>query len=297
MEEEALLVRVGEIALKSGPPRRRFESALTGAIRSSLRYRKIPFTLSRETGRIIVRVPKEFSERAISYLSKVFGIVSLSKITVLDFSDLADLAEKCAALVAGKPGSFAVRAKRGSSNYPFNSVDIGREVGSAISAKTKSKVDLDNPEFELFVEVRERNAALVYFGTVPAIGGLPWACEGRVLALIDGTDESALAALEVARRGCEPIFVLAGGTVEKAASAISRIREYLPREKARFFLAPPEGLPSVSGETGGEIPEDSNFRPLLFLSEQELAGKMRLLSPPAEPEISRTEKEVALEWR
>ncbi|HFX17582.1 MAG TPA: hypothetical protein ENK64_00380, partial [Flavobacteriales bacterium] len=50
--------------------------------------------------------------------------------------------------------SFAVVSKRINKSVPFSSMEIGREVGSAINETLGKKVDLTNPDFKLHIKVR-----------------------------------------------------------------------------------------------------------------------------------------------
>jgi thiamine biosynthesis protein ThiI len=294
VESKAILLRYGEIALKSGPTRRRFELALLSSVKSLLSLAQIPNRVIRRSGRIFVETAEP--AKAVEILKRVFGIVSLSIVSSVQFSDLTDLSGKCAELVGERPASFAVRAKR-AAEYPFNSMQAGREIGSAVCAKFPgAKVDLETPEFELFVEIREGNEAFVSTEIFQGPSGLPWGAEGRALFLFDGTEEAALSSWLMMKRGCSPVFLYTGPMdtegLEKSAKVFSQIRPYIPKKKILLFVggAPPEKLATsrechaivspVRAKAGQITEKLSNpnssefpvFTPLLFASNEEISS-------------------------
>ena len=98
--------------------------------------------------------------------------------------------------------SFAVRAKRQQKTGP-NSQELGTLIGSAIYDHVPGlRVDLDNPEYEIFVEIRDFGG-LVYDSRISAPGGLPWGTQGRVLALLSSGIDSPVASWLMMKRGCE----------------------------------------------------------------------------------------------
>ena len=195
-----LLLRLGEITIKGTRTRRRFEGLLLRNIGDALSSVGVSFTLRREGGRVFVYASDE--GRALDVLRRVFGIKSISSTKEIEFSALEDLVEKAevyfADLVKGK--SFAVRARR-VGTHAFTSLDIERLVGAAL-LKYAARVDLESPEVTAYIEVRG-NRAYFYTDVVRAYGGLPIGSEGKVLALVSGGFDSAVAAWYMLRRGAE----------------------------------------------------------------------------------------------
>jgi len=101
------------------------------------------------------------------------------------------------------PGArFAVRARR-QGVEGITSQELGAAVGSDIlDAIPTARVDLGNPEYEVFAELREFGG-LVYDTRIPAPGGLPWGTQGRILALLSSGIDSPVAVWLMMRRGCE----------------------------------------------------------------------------------------------
>ena len=73
---DLILVRYGEIALKSSYVRNKFESILISNIKKAFNDKKIDCNIDKEWGRIYIYTNKITS--AISILKKIFGIISFS---------------------------------------------------------------------------------------------------------------------------------------------------------------------------------------------------------------------------
>ena len=110
---------------------------------------------------------------------------------------------------AVKGKTFAVRARR-AGTHPFNSQHVMRELGAALGEG--ARVDLTQPEVEVFVDVRDERA--VFYGArVAGAGGLPLGVEGRAVCLLSGGFDSAVAAWMMLRRGValDYVFCNLGG--------------------------------------------------------------------------------------
>ncbi|MFH1100562.1 MAG: hypothetical protein V1726_00800 [Methanobacteriota archaeon] len=88
MDEELILIRYGELSLKSTYVRRRFESILTQNILHMFRSHMLPCTIRKEWGRIYLYTDPISS--GIPLLQKIFGITSVSPAveTTNDFQDI-----------------------------------------------------------------------------------------------------------------------------------------------------------------------------------------------------------------
>ena len=64
---------------------------------------------------------------------------------------------------------------------------------------------MKNPDFELFIEIRNENAYL-FTKKIRCAGGLPLRTQGKTLVFVDSL-ESLLAAWYLMRRGCSVVFL------------------------------------------------------------------------------------------
>ncbi len=200
-----ILVRIGEITLKSSRSRRRFMRILIRNIRDSLESAGIrDFEIINMWSRVLVRLPSV--DEVPKSLKRVFGIVSLSPIHIIEFKTLSDILDIGESLfkdyVKGK--TFAVRARR-TGKHDFTSMDLAKELGSRLYGYSRG-VDLKSPEAEVFVEVRD-NKCFFFTDVFKGYGGLPIGSEGRVVSLLSGGFDSAVASWYALKRGAEVYYL------------------------------------------------------------------------------------------
>ncbi|MEM0448892.1 MAG: THUMP domain-containing protein [Methanomassiliicoccales archaeon] len=198
-------MRYAEIGLKSQSVRRRFESLLVDNILNALAAAGLEGLVLREHGRIFVETAD--LERAAKALSRVFGIasISLAERCSSDMEEMKSVIASFSQPFLHQGQSFAVRARR-TGDHPFTSMDMARELGSAIYLANQWKevgVNLDSPDVEFFVEARD-NKAYIFTSYIPGPGGLPLGSQGKVLAVIAG-ERDALAAWLLMKRGCKVV--------------------------------------------------------------------------------------------
>lgn len=197
-------MRYGEIGTKSPRVRPKFERTLVKNIKNALKRERIKAKVRREYGRIFVET--EEIEKAKDTISRIFGVVSLSPAFSFPFQTLRDIVAKgkeifCAD-VKGK--RFAIRARR-AGRHEFTSMDVARELGAEL-VNCGGKVDLESPEMEVFVEVRQNH---VYFYTevIEGPGGLPLGTSSRILHMFSGGIDSPVAAWLLMKRGAPLDFL------------------------------------------------------------------------------------------
>jgi thiamine biosynthesis protein ThiI len=204
VKHNLILVRYGEIALKGKETRRRFEDTLISNIKNAFSRSKIDCKIRKERGRIFIITSK--IDKSIILLKKIFGINSISPAfkTNSSLDEISDLALQISKNKINKKSSFAIRVTR-TGGHSYSSQDVAKKVGSDIVDKTKASVNLTNPDFELFIEVRNKEC-YIFTEKVKCVSGMPVGTQGNVLALIDNY-HSILAAWYMLRRGCNVIFL------------------------------------------------------------------------------------------
>lgn len=199
------LVKYAEIAIK-GKNRKLFENRLKEIIDRRLRSLG-SFRVYKGDGRIYVTPKEEVDqEEVISRLTKIFGIVGVSPAICSKDKDFENIKEVAymhfKELVGDKVCSFKVESKRSDKSYPLTTPEISREVGAAILSRMPNiKVDVRNPEYTLWIEVREE--VYMYTETIPGPGGLPQGMSGKAAVLLSGGIDSPVAAWMMAKRGIE----------------------------------------------------------------------------------------------
>lgn len=218
---KVLLRLSGEIAMKSRRTRSRFQDRLVRNLRDAFEAAGIEAKVEQQWSRIFVEAE---GERVLDVLGHVFGLSSFSEVEAETPAELDAIVaagrERFHDRVRGR--TFAVRARR-SGEHDFRSIDVQRELGTALNPG--AEVDLDDPEVEVRVEVREERAYL-YSERQPGAGGLPAGVQGRAIALLSGGFDSAVAAWMVQRRGAEIDYLfcnLGGAAYRRMVTEVAKV--------------------------------------------------------------------------
>ena len=249
LEPDIVLVRYGELALKSSGVRNWYEKILMKNIAAMLDSRGIPYSrMRREWGRVFIETT--VSRTAAEASADVFGVVSTSPAVMAEPS-LEKAASVCASLARGfirEGESFAIRARR-SGNHPFSSADIGKTCGDAVWNSLEEdginpRVNLSSPDKEIFVEMRQ-NLAYIYLETFKGVGGLPLGTQGSMVVLISGGLDSPVAAWLMMKRGVVIIPVYCNNTPyawsearERAFDCIRQLQKWAPGHKLLTYEIP-----------------------------------------------------------
>ena len=205
MDDQIILIRYGELSLKSEYVRNQFERTLIKNISNALKDADVEFTIKKERGRIFLITNKPNLSKNI--LKKIFGIVSFSVAIKTDsnIDKISDHAINISKKYLSENVSFALRVTR-VGTHDFTSKQVAEIIGSKIVNKIKAPVNLSNPDFELFIEIRNKHTYL-FTEKVRGVGGLPLGTQGRILTLIEDS-KSLLASWFLMKRGCDAIFVI-----------------------------------------------------------------------------------------
>jgi len=275
------LVRFGEIHLKSRYVRKQFQDKLVENIQDHFAARGVECLTSADRGRVYVETVDEADGRSI--LARVFGIVSFSPVKecAAEIGEISKvLVEYSSLLVKGK-SSFAIRSRR-SGSHKFTSHDVAVAAGRAMQeAYPNLRVHLDNPDIDLFIEVRN-NRAFLFHEVLDGPGGLPLGSQGRMLALVD-SEKGMIAAWMMMKRGCKMTAVTFDGEnfieplrkwdLNLKAQKISRLGDLsdIGRLNRADSVAVGWSMEEVERRKA-EVPEGLTlFHPAVGLSDQEAA--------------------------
>lgn len=201
-----VIVRYGELFLKSEPVKRHFIGLLTRNIKKALDSEGILHRFELPRGRLLIFGDEP--ERIAGIVSRIFGVVDVSTgiLTSSSPDDLAAAAVENAAHRVHPGMRFAVRARRQGADG-LSSQELGAMIGGIILDRYPDmRVDLTKPEYEVFVEARDFGG-LVYDQRVAAPGGLPWGTQGRVITLLSAGIDSPVASWLMMKRGCEVLHL------------------------------------------------------------------------------------------
>ena len=246
-----ILIHYHELWLK-GRNRRFFLAKLVSALKQSLQGIALE-RIEQPGDRLLIRLSDEASvDEAIRRVERVLGIANYA---------VARLAERnlealcCAAWEEIEPlrfSTFAVRARRSDKSFPQGTIEIETVVGRHLLHKLRAQgrevhVQLKDPEVTCHIEVTP-GPLLVYAHKFPGAGGLPANTAGRMMCLLSGGYDSAVAAYLMMKRGAHLSFVHFYGTGARPGEsslhvASSLVRQLVPYQfLARLYRVPFEAI-------------------------------------------------------
>lgn len=239
MLDKLIIVRYGEIGVKSPKVRGRFERKLIENIKTV-----IDDTVEIKQGRIFI-YPQDL-DKTMQALEKIVGIVSYSPaaVTKTDHDSIKELIESYVDELVreelfSSEDSFAVRCRR-VGEHDFTSQEMAAYCGSVVYGITESKVNLSNPDFTLFVEVRG-NKTYIFHEKIQGLGGLPLGTQGKVISLVSGGIDSPVATFLMMKRGCSVTMVnfnnhpFTSGSSEKILKIHQKLKEYSAGAKLKLY--------------------------------------------------------------
>jgi thiamine biosynthesis protein ThiI len=249
--QSVIVVHYHELWLK-GRNRSFFLGKLLLALRRSLEG--IPVTRIWQPGdRVLIELGAGPSlSEAIERVRKVLGIAfcAVARPVERDFDAICRAAWE--EVEPAQFSTFAVRAKRSDKTFPIRVGELEPRVGAYLLDRLREagrsvRVNLDEPELTCRIEITA-NQALVYARKIPGVGGLPANTGGRMMCLLSGGFDSAVAAYKMMKRGAHVSFVhFFGGGARPGESSVHVARglakRLVPYElTAKLFLVPFEEI-------------------------------------------------------
>ncbi len=221
-QKHLVLVRLGgELFIKSKRTRASFVRQLIENLEDALSGLSGEASVERGWDRLFVH-----SDDANVYatVARVFGLSSLSPVEAVTPASLDDILAAGEAFIDRVRGkTFAIRARR-AGEHDFSSQDVQVQLGDLL-LDASAGVELDAPEVEVFVEVRNERAYL-FSEKLEAVRGLPLGVEGRAVTLLSGGFDSAVAAWLMLKRGIAQDYVfcnLGGDAYERAVVQVGKV--------------------------------------------------------------------------
>lgn len=204
--KEIVLAKYGEIILKGGN-RPRFENILINNINNALKQvAKAHVRVMQATVYVNVE-DQEKIDLVIERMSKIFGIVSITRAAVCekDIDKIKLCAKEYLKDELQDGVKFKVEAKRSDKAFPFKSPEICMEVGGYLDDEFQNiSVDVHNPDRTVKVEVREFGAYIYCMeNKIRGQGGMPIGTGSKATLLLSGGIDSPVAGHMIAKRGVE----------------------------------------------------------------------------------------------
>ena len=213
--QSAVVLHYHELWLK-GRNKRYFASKLAANLRAALEGIAVE-KIERPNDRFIIGLTaNEPVDEVLRRIERVTGIAYYALARPVE-TNLGAICEAAWQEMQGLSfSSFAVRAKRSDKSFPHSSVEIEKRVGrflldSLNSAGREARVKLHEPEVTCRIEITS-GPALVYAKKISGAGGMPANTAGKLMCLLSGGFDSAVAAYQMMKRGAHVSFVHFYGT-------------------------------------------------------------------------------------
>lgn len=233
MQPTQIMVRYGELSTK-GKNINDFIQRLAQNIQDNLT--EFPETKVRwQRARTYIDLNGADAESVMTKLQDVFGIQSMSPVIQVDKK--LDAIEKAAVKLAEKlqaPGkSFKINTRRADHDFAYDTIELNRKVGAAVAQSyPELVVKMDDPDFTIFVEVREK-AIYLYAEIIPGLGGMPVGSAGRGMLMLSGGIDSPVAGYLSMKRGIEVEAVHFASPPYTSPQALEKAKD-LTSKLARF---------------------------------------------------------------
>ena len=244
-----ILIRYGEIALKSSGIRKLWERLLVRNIKNMLEINGIKYDSVKYIpmqGRIYLDVSS--SDKVKSILSKIFGIKSFSEVieSTDDLNEISSKVLELASIILNEGDTFAIRVIR-KGNHNYTSIEAAKKIGGKVLKSFSNKgikVDLKSPKKVIYIEIRD-NKSYIFTEKIQGLGGLPTGTQGRIISLLSGGIDSPVATWMMMKRGCfircvyfDNYPYLPKEMRNKIHKLIYKLREYDPRKNYYYYIVP-----------------------------------------------------------
>ncbi len=203
--KKIILCKYGEIVLK-GNNKSRFEAVLMKELRRrAARIGKFKISYAQST--VFVEpedvITDDVFDEMFEEAKKVFGFsaVAVCACAEKNMEDILRVAKEYLPEKLKGVRTFRCIAKRSDKKFPLTSPEIAAQTGGAVlSVMPRLKVDLHDPDVEVKIEIREKEA-YIHAGQDKGAGGNPLGSAGRGLLLLSGGIDSPVAGFMMAKRG------------------------------------------------------------------------------------------------
>ena len=135
-------------------------------------------------------------------LQNIFGIHEIIVANIIKNKELENIKEKVIELIKDRDfKTFKIDIKRSDKSYPFDGMELRKIFGGLVlKNKENIKVDVNNPEVTITIEIRLKEV-LIYFDKIKGIGGYPVGTLGKGILMLSGGIDSPVAGYLAMKRG------------------------------------------------------------------------------------------------
>ena len=196
--EKVILIKYGELTTKKGN-RNYFVNTLTKNIENKLKDFNV--LIEKDLSRMYIHYKREDEEAIINKIQKIFGIHSYH-IAYITNSDIDSIEKELIKTVKEENfKTFKVETKRSDKSFPKTSMELSRLFGGIVlKNKDNIKVDVNNPEVIIHIEIRKEHT-FIYYNEFNGLGGYPSGIQGKGLLMLSGGIDSPVAGFLAMKRG------------------------------------------------------------------------------------------------
>jgi len=198
MSENLILIRFGELNTKGKNKNSFIKLLYDNTRKATADIPSLSYELTHD--RIYVHYEDVVEEQVINRLKEISGIASFSRVfkTENDIEKIQQRSLEFMQLQSGR--TFKVRTRRADKSFPFHSDEVNRKVAGRILANTAFRVDVNEPDILLEIEIRIEGV-FIYGEKIKGAGGYPLGIAGKGLVMLSGGIDSPVAAYLAMNRG------------------------------------------------------------------------------------------------
>ncbi len=196
--DKVILIKYGELTTKKGN-RNFFIKTLTKNIENKLKNLNIE--IEKDLSRMYIHYKEEDELLLINKIHEIFGIHSYH-IAYVTNSNIESIKEKLIKTVQLENfKTFKIKVKRSDKSFPKTSVELAPIFGGIVlKNKNNIKVDVNNPDTIIHIEIREKYT-YIYYNEYKGLGGYPCGIQGKGLLMLSGGIDSPVAGYLAMKRG------------------------------------------------------------------------------------------------
>lgn len=197
--QKIITIKYGELSTKKDN-RNFFIKILNDNIKKALNDNDTLITY--DFGRMFIKPKYDKFDYVVERLQKVFGIHEIIIGYLSEEKDVESIKENILELLKHKKfNTFKVDVKRSDKSYPIDSMTLRKTFGSHILKNIPNiKVDVQNPELLITVEIRLKEV-LIYFNGIKGLGGYPVSSLGKGILMLSGGIDSPVSGYLAIKRG------------------------------------------------------------------------------------------------
>ena len=196
--EKVILIKYGELTTKKGN-RNFFVKTLTKNIENKLAG--LDTIIEEDLSRMYIHYKIEDEKTIIDKIHKIFGIHAyhIAYVTNSDMESIKKGLIETVKLENFK--TFKVEVKRSDKTFPKTSMELSPIFGGIVlKNKDNIKVDVNNPDTIIHVEIR-KDHTFIYYNSYNGLGGYPSGIQGKGLLMLSGGIDSPVAGFLAMKRG------------------------------------------------------------------------------------------------